>query len=88
MGRPRAHITEAQMRLVVDAHEEQPVGAIRIAKALRKNHDISYNRVYRILKKNGVVTASAAKSKRRKWVRHKRMYSNAMSGLGNLGFFI
>ncbi len=78
MGRPRDHIPEAQIRLVTEAYEGQPVGAARVAKSLRKNHDISYGRVYRILKKNGMVTASAAKSRRRKWVRYERLYANAM----------
>ncbi len=78
MDRPRDHITEAQIRLVTEAYGKQPVGAGRAARALRKNHDISYGRVYRILKKNGMVTASAARSKRRKWVRYERTYANAM----------
>ena len=78
MGRPRDCTTEAQIRLVAGAYREQPVGAVRVARALRKNHDISYGRVYRILKKSGMVAASAAKSRRRKWVRYERMYANAM----------
>ncbi len=78
MGRPGDYVTEAQIRLVTEAYGEQPVGAVRVAKSLRKNHDISYGRVYRILKKSGMVTASAARSKRRKWIRYERMYANAM----------
>ena len=78
MGRPMEPITEAQIRLVTDAHKDQPVGATRITKELKKNHDTRYNQAYHILKKNGMITASAAKSKRRKWVRYERMYSNAM----------
>ena len=78
MGRPRDHITESQIRLVTEAHQRRPVGVARTARALRRNHDISYNCVYRILKKNGAVAESPAKSKRRKWVRYERMYSNAM----------
>ena len=39
---------------------------------------ISYCAVYRILKKGGAVAASAAKSRRRGWVRYERRYSNAM----------
>ena len=78
MGRPKDYITEAQRRLVTDAYREQPVGVTRITMELKKNHDISYNRVYRILKKNGMAVASAAKSKRRKWIRYERVYANAM----------
>ena len=47
MGRPRDHITESQIRLVTEAHQKQPVGVVRTARALKKNHDISYSRVYR-----------------------------------------
>ena len=47
-------------------------------KELKKNHDTSHNQVYRILKKNGMITASAAKSKRRKWINYERIYANAM----------
>ncbi len=78
MGRPRDHITGAQIRPVAGACEGQPVGAARVAKSLGKNHDTSYGRACRILKKNGMVTASAAKSGRRKWVRYERLYANAM----------
>ena len=78
MGRPKDHITEAQIRLVTDAHHKQPVGVLRTTRELKRDYDISYNRVYQILKNNGMVTASAAKSKRRKWIRYERVYSNAM----------
>ncbi|MDE0265737.1 MAG: DDE-type integrase/transposase/recombinase [Thaumarchaeota archaeon] len=78
MGRPRDHVTGAQIRPVAGACEGQPVGAARVAKSLGKNHDTSYGRACRILKKNGMVTASAAKSRRRKWVRYERLYANAM----------
>ncbi len=47
-------------------------------KNLRKNYDTSYHTVYRILKKSGVVVSSAVKSKKRKWVRFERKYSNVM----------
>lgn len=78
MGRPRNCTTASQIRLVTDAHQKHPVGVVHTARNLRKNHDISYHTVYRILKKNGVVAASTAKSRRRKWVRYERRYSNAM----------
>lgn len=78
VGRPRACITGAQIRLITDAHQRRPVGVVRTAGELRRNHDISYAAVYRVLKKSGAVEASAARSKRRKWVRYERTYSNAM----------
>ena len=78
IGRPPVTITASQIRLVTETYNDGPAGVTRTAKRLRSNHDISYNTVYRIMKKNGSVTASAAKSKRRKWVRFERRYSNAM----------
>lgn len=78
MGRPRAHVTEAQIRLIADMHQRHPSGVVRTARNLRRNHDISYAAVYRVLKKSGAVEASAARSRRRKWVRYERAYSNAM----------
>ena len=41
MGRPRTCITASQIRLVTEAHGRRPVGVVRTARGLRKNHDIS-----------------------------------------------
>ncbi len=78
IGRSLVPITIAQIRLVTEAHHDEPAGVVRITKRLKPNRDISYHAVYRIMKKNGTVTASTAKSKKRKWVRFERKYSNAM----------
>ena len=78
MGRPRACITGARIRLITGAHQRRPVGVVRTARELGRNHDISYAAVYRVLKKSGAAEASAARSHRRKWVRYGRAYSNAM----------
>ena len=51
---------------------------MRTAEGLRRDHDISYGTVYRVLKKTGMVVQSIAKSKKRKYVRYERKYSNAM----------
>ena len=78
MGRSYNLITSAQIRLVTNAHQDDPVGVLRTARRLRSSHDISYRTVYRIMKKNGMIISSAAKSKKRKYVRFERKYSNAM----------
>lgn len=49
-----------------------------VKRLRRAGYDISYRRVYTVLKSHGLVTASPAKSKQRKWVRYERLYSNAM----------
>ena len=65
--------------MVLDAHSHRPEGVLRTTKRLRKKgHDISYSKVCGIMKSNDLVVDSPAKSKRRKWVRYKRSYLNAM----------
>ncbi len=78
MGRPHVPVTAAQIRLVTGTHEGEPTGVLRTAGRLRHNHNTSYRAVYRIMKKNGLVIPSAAKSKKRGYVRFERKYSNAM----------
>ncbi len=78
MGRPHVPFTAAQIRLVTGTHEGEPTGVLRTAGRLRHNHNTSYRAVYRIMKKNGLVVPSAAKSKKRGYVRFERKYSNAM----------
>ena len=68
-----------EINMVLDVHGRKPEGVLRTARRLRKEgHDISYSRVYQIMKSNGLVVDSPAKSRRRKWVRYERLYSNAM----------
>ena len=45
---------------------------------LQDSYDIIYQRVYRIMNENGLVTLSPAKSRKRKWIRHERKHSNSM----------
>ena len=71
--------SQEEVQLVLEAYGREPVGAIRTAMVLRQlGHDISYRRVYRIMKENGLVIPSAAKSRKRKWVRYERKHSNSM----------
>ena len=77
-GRKPILATEEEIRRVLDMHAQEPVGVLRTVVNLKTDCDISYRRAYRIMKDNGLVTASPAKSKKRKWVRFERRYSNAM----------
>ena len=65
-------------QLVLQMHKTHPAGVLYTAKRLRANHVISYRITYQIMKDNGLVVPSATKSRRRKWVRFERRYSNAM----------
>ena len=79
-GRPKNTApSDEEIQMVLDAYHRRPDGVLRTAKALRKEgHDISYSRVYQIMKSHGLVVDSPAKSRKRKWVRYERLYSNAM----------
>ncbi len=80
-GKPgRGHIlpTAAETQAVLEAHKQEPVGVIRTVQNIQANHNISYRRIYKIMKSHGLVTASEKKSKKRKYVRFERKYSNAM----------
>ena len=62
-----------------DAYKLEEVGVLRTAISLcRTGHDIRYQQVCRIMKKNGLAVPSDAKSRKRKWVRYERKYSNSM----------
>ncbi len=78
-GRPKIAPTREQADAVLAAHHEMPAGVTRTTRNLRqKGMQISEKMVYKIMKENNMVTPSAAKSRRRKWIRFERRYSNAM----------
>ncbi len=70
--------SEETVRMVIDECRARPVGVIHMTRLLKRGRVISYRLVYFIMRKNGLVIPSAAKSKKRKWVRYQRKYSNAM----------
>lgn len=79
-GRPKGpEPSEEKVQTVLDAYHCRPEGVLRTAKRLRRDgYDIIYAQVCAILKPKGLITASSAKSKQRKWARYERPYSNAM----------
>lgn len=79
VGRPKsAPPTQEETNAVLDSYAAEPVGALRTAYRLRGTLDISYGKVYRIMKDQGLVQDSPAKSRKRKYVRFERRYANAM----------
>ena len=57
-----------EVQLVLDAYRLEEVGVVHTAISLRRaGHDISYQRIYRIMKESGLVVPSEAKSQKRKW---------------------
>lgn len=79
-GRPPTPVpSDEEIRTILNTHKSKPEGYVRTAKRLQRvGHNISCHRVYKIIKSKGMVVDSPAKSKRRKWVRYERIYSNAM----------
>ncbi len=78
-GKLRTLPTEEQTNVVLAAHRVMPAGVARITKYLNhKGIQISEKMVYTVMKENNMVIPSAAKSRRRKWIRYERRYSNAM----------
>lgn len=66
-GRPRsADPSDAEVEMVLDAHHRWPGGAqLTVKRRRRVGCNMVYTRVCRILKSNGLVTASLAKSRQR-----------------------
>ena len=77
MGRPKKTPTPKIIHTVLTKHAARPVGVVRLQKQMH-NSKISRHIIYKIMKEEGLVVRSKAKSKRRKWVRYERKYSNAM----------
>ena len=77
-GQPATRPSLDEVQMVLDEHKREDVGVLRTAMNLRKDHDIRYSKVYLVMKENGLVIPSAAKSRRRKWIRYERKHSNSM----------
>ena len=78
-GRPALPPPSQEVQLVPDAYKPEEVGALRTAISLRRaGHDMSYQRACRIMGENGLAAPFEAKSRKRRWVRYERKYSNPM----------
>ena len=47
-GRKPVQPTTDEIRMVLEEHKREPVGVLRMARRLRKDHVISYSSIYRI----------------------------------------
>ncbi len=78
-GRPKIEPTPKQIQIVTAAYNDDPRGAIFIAKHLRSARiQISYNTVKKIMKAKGLASPASTNRTRHKWIRFERKYSNAM----------
>ncbi len=64
--------------MVLEENKREPVGVPRMARRLQKGHAIRCSSIYGIMKGNGLVAPSVAKSRKRKWIRYERRHSNSM----------
>ena len=79
-GRPARKLpSQEEVQLVLNAYRQENVGVLRTTmNLLMVGHNIRYQRAYCIMKDNGLVVPSEAKSKKRKWIRYERKHSNSM----------
>lgn len=80
-GRPARPIEEWEKELIVSIYKNLPMGAVSIERMLRqtkKELHLSHNRIHKILLEVGLSKTELKKSKRRKWVRYERKYSNSL----------
>ena len=77
-GLPATRPSSDEVQLVLDEYKREDAGVLHTAMNLRKDYDIIYAKVYQVMKENGLVVLSAAKSRRRKWIRYERKHSNSM----------
>jgi putative transposase len=79
-GRPRVGITEQERKIIRDARKRFGVGACYLAHLIRRCYGtaIHHMKVYRVLKEEGLLYASARRHIRRRWIRYERAYSNEL----------
>ena len=78
-GRPRTVITSRMRTLVSECFGQYRIGAVGIEKALDlRGIHIPHNTIHRIMRDGEMATGQPKKSRRRKWVRYERTYSNSM----------
>ncbi len=78
-GRPPREMRDDLIRAIIRLHANKPMGAMRTTRRLREEGiTASYYVVYRIMKMENMIGRSVAKSRKRKWIRYERRYSNAM----------
>ena len=81
MGRPRDSMPgRREHSAVLTARRENHVGAVRLHRRIEESTgmNIPYNRIHRILRDEDLASEQPKKSKRRKWIRFERTYSNSM----------
>lgn len=78
-GRQPAKISKQQVALVKRLFAKQPFGAVNMEKILSfDGKHIPHNRIHKIMKQEGLAITQPNKSRRRKWIRYERRFSNSL----------
>ncbi|MGI6589257.1 MAG: hypothetical protein ACOX1V_01175 [Candidatus Iainarchaeum sp.] len=78
-GRPPTPLSKQEVGLVKRLFAKQPFGAVNMERILSINgKHIPHNRIHKIMKQEGLALTQPNKSKRRKWIRYERKYSNSL----------
>jgi len=78
-GREPDVIPKQQIKLVKRLFAKQPFGAVNMERILSfDGKRIPHNRIHRIMKQEGLAITQPNKSRRRKWIRYERKYSNSL----------
>ena len=79
-GRPKRQITEQETSIVVSAFEKYRCCAVFLEKTIVIDYaiHIPHNTIHHILREKGLASEQPKKSRKRKWVRYERTYSNSM----------
>ena len=81
MGRPEDGIPgRREHSAVLTTQTEDHLGAVRLHGIIRNSTGINipYNKIHQILRDENLASEHPKKSKRRKWIRFGRTYSNSM----------
>ena len=78
-GRQPEPISKQQVELVKRLFRKQPFGACNMEKILSVDgKHIPHNRIHKIMKQEGLAITQPNKSRRRKWIRYERRFSNSL----------
>ena len=78
-GRLPKPITKEEIQLVAALYKTQPMGAVNMEKVLTiDNQHIPHNRIHKIMKQQGLAFVQPNKSRKRKYIRFERKYSNSL----------
>jgi len=78
-GRQPDTISKQEIALIKRLFKQQPFGACNMEKILTINgKHIPHNRIHKIMKQEGIAITQPNKSRRRKWIRYERKFSNSL----------